>query len=588
MKINTNIPAQKVLAQLTRTNSSLDKAIERLSSGKKINRAADNAAGLAISQKMRTQVKGLEIASRNSMDGISLIQTAEGAHDVVQSMLQRSRELAVQASNGTMAQEDREAVQAEIVNLKEEINRISTSIDYNGMVLLDGSIDNAVFSSDDTIAEVVSMSNTVPGGEYTFEIEKKASKTMALGGEVNGLFDEDSKAKFGGQIAINGTTVDIAAGESAEEVFSKIRDTADIAGVNIVSQAPFNEGSYLTVENKFYGEKELNIEGDIGLLRSLGLDEKQLKTDSEEVYYQKETLAAATSDEKFCINNYEVNIKAGETPEEIVKKVNNLKIPGVYLEIDAPGGSEVTVWSTEAPRIDPATGLFGSFNGVIDANGNVTSPVALSDSTTPSKVDAPLRGNKGMNVVVAGWSNDDMSTAKIEGFPAGTTAVAKGDKILFEGPDGFELLVEGQINAGEVVLNILDAGALDLQIGANEGQMMGVRIPNMNTKALGIEELTMTTGEFAQDGIGILDEAISRVSEVRARLGAFQNRLDHTVNSLSVARENMTASLSRIEDADMAEEMAEYTKLNVLSQAGVSVLAQANQRPQSILQLLNK
>ena len=189
MRINHNIPALRTLHQMNRTNSKIDKTMQRLSSGLRINSAADDAAGLAISQKMDTQVRGLQQANRNSMDGISLIQTAEGALNEVHSMLQRTRELSIQASNGTLTRSDRKAITDEVGQLREEINRISEHIEYNERKLLNGEIDRRAFSTDDTLGKVVSMSDGVDPGSYKFEVETAATKTTLQGsGKVDGLF----------------------------------------------------------------------------------------------------------------------------------------------------------------------------------------------------------------------------------------------------------------------------------------------------------------------------------------------------------------------------------------------------------------
>ncbi|MBN2220900.1 MAG: flagellin, partial [Vallitaleaceae bacterium] len=164
MRINHNIPALRALHQLDKSNGKLDKTLERLSSGLRINRAADDAAGLAITQKMDTQVRGLKQANRNAMDGISLIQTAEGALSEVHAMLQRVRELAVQVSNGTYDAQDRKAVQDEVTQLQNEIQRISDDIEFNEMKLLNGDIDRRAFSTNANIAGIVSMSDTVEAG----------------------------------------------------------------------------------------------------------------------------------------------------------------------------------------------------------------------------------------------------------------------------------------------------------------------------------------------------------------------------------------------------------------------------------------
>jgi len=476
MKINSNIPALKVLNQMNKTNSYLDIALQRLSSGKKINRAADDAAGLAISQKMKTQITGLGVAKRNSEDGICLIQTAEGALGEVHSMVQRARELSVQASNGTLADEDRNAIQAEIDNLLEEIDRVSQEIDYNGMILLDGSIDVKSYSSNNNIASVISTSDGVKPGQYKFTVVSNSTSTIATGVSIpNTTFDSNNKITVSGNISVNGMNIRIEEGQTGDEVFALIRETAQRSGVSLSNtQTTLQNGSILTFTNDIAGESELLILGDSRVLNALGLN---------------------------------------------------------------------------------------------------SADITLVD---------------GRNAQVTIDQYDNPATSTIEGFPAGTTVITDGNRIKFTALNGFEMIVENSNSAGSVVLDIVQAGALDLQIGANNGQKLTVRIPNMSVKALNLENINLQTTKTSEKAIELFDQAISKISEVRSKLGAFQNRLEHTVSSLETSSENLTSSLSRIEDSDMAEEMANYTRYNVLAQASMSVLAQANQRPEAILQLINK
>lgn len=482
MRINHNIPALRTLHQMNRTNSKIDKTMQRLSSGLRINSAADDAAGLAIAQKMDTQVRGLQQANRNAMDGISLIQTAEGALNEVHSMLQRVRELSIQASNGTLTPSDRKAITDEVAQLKEEIDRISEHIEYNERKLLNGEIDRRAFSTDNKLGNVISMSDGVPPGDYSFEVTGAATKTTLQSDVVDtDFFDAEGKATIGGVININGEQVEIKVGDDTQVVFAKLRDLCDTMGIDMAVQGgdPFGNGEEINMVHREYGDKEIKIEGDIELRNALGL-------------------GVAT------------------VPEQ-----------GKDIEI--------------------------------------------------------VRGT---------------------GFPPGTTHTTKGNMVVFESTNGFKLSVDGSKAEydvsdlddlpeaddsdiiGGITLALLETGPLDLQIGANEGQMMQLRIQNMSTAALGLADMNLNTAAKSQEAITLADLAIAQVSSTRSKLGAYQNRLEHTVANLDVAAENMTASMSRIQDADMAKEMAEFTKDSILAQAGNAMLAQANQRPQQILQLL--
>ena len=525
---------------MTKTNGKIDKTMGRLSSGLRINSAADDAAGLAIAQKMHTQVRGLEQANRNSMDGISLIQTAEGALNEVHSMLQRTRELSIQASNGTLTPSDRKAITDEVTQLKAEIERISEHIEYNERKLLNGDIDRRAFSSKGTAGKVISMSDGVGAQDYVFMVEEGASQTAVVGDKTdiaaNSIF-EDGKVKAGieGFININGEQVKIESGDSEQTVFSKVRGLCDTMGidVSIKGGGTFKPDETLVMVHREYGAKDLKILGDEAILKGLGL---------------------------FGLEDKGV----GE--------------PGIHK------GSDLKLVPTKAAEIGTDT---------VD-NPDIPAQAPEIGTDTVDNPDIPAQA--------------PFKTGLGEGeFPAGTTFKVKGNIITFEANNGFKLVVEGgksvrdpetgnwkdtdsdpgsALLKGEVTLSLLETGPLDLQIGANEGQMMQLRIQNMSPTALGLDDMNLNTADKSQEAISLVDNAIAQVSSARSKLGAYQNRLEHTISNLGVAAENMTASMSRIQDADMAQEMSEFTKDNILSQAGNAMLAQANQRPQQILQLL--
>lgn len=484
MRINHNIPALRALHQLNKTNTTLDKTMQRLSSGLRINCAADDAAGLAIAQKMDTQVRGLHQANRNAMDGISLIQTAEGALNEVHAMLQRIRELAVQVSNGTYDATDRRAVNDEVVQLQNEIQRISEHIEFNERKLLNGEIDRRAFPDNEGVVKIISLSDTVSPGSYKIKVTADATKatiegrpgTIPAGGNIS-----DAEV---GTINLNGEEVRIEKGDTADVVFNKLRDLAETIGANLIAYADNNgDPDYIS------GAQQYNFGGNMHLV--------------------------------FEMKEYGSEYK---------------------LDLNASNSALLS-----------ALGLSTMVQQGTDARAKIT------------------------------------STA--DGFSATATVSTKGNVITVTDINGFEMMFEAQQGAVALTnrtanVKVLDAGPLDLQIGANEGQFMEIRIQNLSPQALGIDKINLSTSDGAQKAITVVDKAINMISSVRSKLGAYQNRLEHTVANLSVAAENMTASLSRIQDADMAAEMSEYTQKNVIAQAGVAMLAQANQRPQQILQLL--
>jgi flagellin len=519
MRINHNISALKANNQLSRTNKLLDASLERLSSGYRINSAADDSAGLAISEKMRTQISGLEQASRNASDGISVIQTAEGALIEVESMLQRMRELSVQSANGIYTTEDRIAIQAEIDQLNEEITRISETTEFNTMTLLDGNIDRKSFSSNNSVS-LISLSDTVEVGDYSIEITQDARQAVIVGNAVVlGAGETTATRKIGedeaGSININGETVKVNVGDTVDEVFQKIRDACDNVNVNVFA-----------VDTTFPVTDE-NLE-------MAGYSSKQMENEDSLVFVTRDY----GSDQK------------------------------IDIHCDKPGLCELLGLTVSGAQ------AYGT-----DAKANV---VFGSDSLFENTATVSIRGNK---VTVSDRNNFKMV---FEVDPGTVGTEFEDARITDATSDPTDGSITGTDTVEEITVSVLDAGPMDLQIGANEGQIMSVRIPKVTPQTLGVDKVNIGTADGAQKAITLLDIAINEVSAIRSKLGAYQNRLEHSISNLDVTSENMTESLSRIEDVDMAEEMAEYTQKNVLAQAGTAMLAQANMRPQNVLSLLQQ
>lgn len=369
MRVNYNVSAILANKSLNQTDKRLTLSSERLSTGYKINHAKDNPSGLAIAHRMTMQLRGLSNAAQSASDGVSVVQTAEGAIQEMQDMVQRMSELAIQAANGTNADTEREMIQDEIKQLKLEITRITEDTEFNGRKLLSGDCDLKGYSS---------------------------------------------------------------------------------------------------------------------------LDDVKVSYYSDEV------------------------------------KIGNYTVSSITPNFDADGN-------------------------LLD--GSVT---LLQDGSD-------------------------------EAFPADCTVRYEGNKAIIEGKDSFRVdLVIDENSAGgtNVNLELTGIGALRMQVGANEGEIMEIRIPALGLEALGIKDMDLSTKEGALEAIDMAKKANTFISSVRARLGAYQNRLEHTANSLNATNENLTDAFSRIMDTDMAEEMTEYSNQQVLTQAGISVLSQANDRPQQVLQLL--
>ncbi len=471
MRINHNITALNTYNKLTANTSNTAKSLEKLSSGLQINRAGDDAAGLAISEKMRGQISGLDTASSNANDGISLIKTAEGALSETHSILQRMRELAVQSANDTNTTADREEIQKEIDTLTSEVTRISTDTEFNTKKLLDGSAGIKTTMNSETVNATNADWITVVGGS---------------GDTATGIID------------VTGATEATAA-------------AATIA-----------------------------VAGDTAATKNISINGHTISYTS--------TLATTAN------NGDAIAAAINAVTEEV----------GATAVSDGTGNVTIT-----------STGSVGSADVLTYSGDAETFAAGVTTATTANGVDATITGTAG-GVNVAG------------------TYVATGDKITFATGNykGLELKLNAKTmdtgNATDNLANftITANNSLTLHIGANEGQNTTLSLNKMDAVSLGINTLDLTTQAGAEAAITTIDNAITTVSSERAKLGANQNRLEHTINNLSASSENLSAAESQIRDVDMAKQMTEFTKNNILSQAAQSMLAQANQQPQNVLQLL--
>ena len=463
MRINNNIPALKTSSNLNRNSKAMQASLERLSSGYRINKAADDAAGMAISRKMKTQIAGLERASRNAADGVSIIHTAEGAISEVQGILVRMRELAVQSANDTNTTEDRLSIQNEINQLNSEIQRISDTTEFNTKLLLNGGLDRKSYCSNSGV-EILTLTDEVEAKKYSFTVNSAPLKA-----EYSATSPVFSGTTFSeGKLSINGVDVEITNKDTHQSAFAKLRNACELANIDVYSvdgsnqETLFGPGSFLRFKSKEYGSSEsIKISCNSNLANDLGI---------------ASLINKQGSDASLLLGS-EFNSTA------------SVAVNGNYATISDVSGIKITM------KIDPSV-------------------------------------------------------------------------------------------LGVVEMNILDAGSMKLQIGGSEHQTMYISIPRLDPETIGIDKVNFNTFAGAAEAIKKVDRAITLVTSVRAKLGAYQNRLEHAIANLDVASENMTEALSRIEDTDMAKEMTRQTQLNILTQAGTSMLAQANERPQTILTLL--
>ncbi|MCI8478012.1 MAG: flagellin [Oscillospiraceae bacterium] len=563
MRIQHNIMAMSAYRNYTNNVSAMKKNLEKLSSGYKINRAGDDAAGLAISEKMRAQITGLETAQKNAKDGISLVQTAEGALTEVHDMLNRMVELATQSANGTYEDTtDRAQLQKEVDQLRSEINRIADSSNFNGIQLLDGSMSGkgAVEFTDATITKTEDgLRGTGAGekGELTIDVGDLVLKLAATGtsianatvatitvagvtlGTLNGTVSKGETVSFSdltlsltaGEVTINSLTFTVSdAGDGKIKLTGKVVPTTD-------------------AEETFYATA---LTG--------GIDPASTDVTSNNGYdlaVHHDKPVAAAGDEKLAQGNFTLSGLKDGTTIKIGNETYSFKIGK-----DGVGGGGTVIdlsmyEETYASLATEAAKLLSQKNNKlfdITADGN-SGKVYLTEKKGALKdySEWDLTGPTS-TATDATWKNLKTSEAIVQiGAPGAATGKS-----------------------------------LQLQIGdtADSFNQLKVDIGDMHCAALGIDKINIGTQDGAVEAIAKIKAAINQVSDVRGTLGATQNRLDHTINNLSVMTENIQDAESTIRDTDVAEEMMAYTKNNILIQSAQAMLAQANQVPQGVLQLL--
>lgn len=411
MIINHNMNALNAHRNMGVNNTASGKSMEKLSSGLRINRAGDDAAGLAISEKMRGQIRGLEQSSRNASDGISLIQTAEGALNETTNILQRMRELAVQSANDTNTSDDREQLQKEMTQLGEEIDRIANNTEFNTKKLLNGNMGKATTAVKGTMVNSGTLEATTAQDTEFADLEDANGNNL-------GIADDDvitATWSVGGKQY--SASIKVANGDTLEKLKTEIEKDATIEEFNIAAGA--------------------------------------------------------------------ITVKAAQTG--ITNQIN-----GLSIEVKSANGDRK------------------------EAASNALSSFSVGTKAADTRTD----------------------------------------------------------------------GTANLQIGANANQQLNLSIEDMRATSLGVSNLQVGTQSQANTAINVIDEATKRVSSERANLGAAQNRLEYTISNLDNTAENLTSAESTLRDVDMAKEMMEYSKNNILSQAAQSMISQANQQPQNVLQLL--
>lgn len=580
MQINRNMSAVMTNNQLLRTENKLAASMERLSSGLKINQASDNPAGIAISNKMKAQIDALDQAESNASDAISVLQIADGALNEVSSILQRMRELSVQAANGTNSYSDRQSIQSEIDELKKEVDRISSDTEYNTKALLDGSSDVRVYGEH---ASRYMVSDSVPAQMYYMNVTEAAQQaTVELSYDVPAAE---------GTMTINGVAVNVSSGMTRDMYVQEIRNAAAEAGCYVEVQEPdpatgFN-GSIL-VKSNYYGLDE-TIE--FSMSKELA-EAADLRNNADCSYVVNEASMKFTApnpmvEGKISIAGVNVEVDANMTEDEYFEAISAAAKKAGYGVVKENG--ELIVRSEKAGTAEMIE--FSVSDDLAENLGMIANYKGEYQVNTAGK-DAVVTIPKTQNADPNGAFNAEV--LKNTGFTTTTTVDVNGNRVVITDNNGFSidfLLDEGfeagaATEEGNFSIEVTDIGSMTIQIGGNEHQDMDVRISEVSSASLYVDAVDVSVVKGADRAMVALDGAISTLSATRSRIGAFQNRLEYAVSSLASTNENMTSAYSGLIDTDMAEEMTEYTQQNILSQAAISVLSQANELPQQVLSLL--
>ncbi|MHA6606007.1 flagellin [Photobacterium damselae] len=505
--INTNVTAMTAQRNLNSASNSVADSMAKLSSGLRINSAKDDAAGLQISNRLTNQSNGLNVAVRNANDGVSMAQTAEGAMQESSKIMERMRELALQSANGSNSDKDREAMQKEMGQLQEEMNRIADTTSFGGQNLLDGSFGEKSFqiganSNETQSLGLMDVSSHALGREYSGVANAaEAVSTGFTGGTSTG----DSTFSF----KLGDTTHDIAitANMTAEDLQNKINNTDGISNVSVKTK------------DAYVPPKEGKV--------------------------AEQTLSAMTGEFSLDIGGVTVAIDTAtqDTEAKIVTKINE----------EIQKSSDADVKTMTAAIKDGKVVISGQTNGAdLDIKATVTDGTA--GSVTVGKEKAVATDTVG------------------SGFSQGTKQTAEGDTIIPEKAATFD--IDFSKAKFDTDIKTYDLGAGNKNVATN----------TVTTES--VASLDLSTQAGAQNAIDVLDSAMEQIDSKRAEIGAFQNRMNHTMSNLVNINENVAASNSRIKDVDFASETVNMTKGQILQQAGTSILAQAKQIPQSALSLL--
>ena len=596
MRVQHNIAAMNSYRNYNNNTKSINKNLEKLSSGYKINRAGDDAAGLAISEKMRAQITGLEGAQKNAKDGISLVQTAEGALTEVHSMLNRMYSLAEQSANGTYdSSVDRKQLQKEVDSLRTEINRVADSANFNGIKLLDGSLSgsgsvtssSAAVSAEDvlninthvikatkderelTTVDPIASTKWETGRSAVLHMGLSDGRTLDL--TLTAEVDDDGNTKlvgdngktYGNVAASSGAAANMDAADINKAFAARLKDTELYDTYKIDGTT---DSSKITLTARVAGEAGTTITSAYMSNADTNSDHAVFATAGEVGGDQALTKITAGTNDITLFKVSDLKVFTGNNADDAVFTINGQK----FAIADTEANAKKLDSDVHAIIATPTTGFVGDGTAAMDNNTIVSAKSAWTNAENDMKaLAAEISRYTGLKATF------DAGGDKIDG---GENASAS-DKMTHN-------IIKLEANTSTSTSS--SGKGLKLQIGdtADSWNQMNVSIDDIHTSALKIDSINIESAEKAAAAMAKIKDAINSVSDVRGGLGAIQNRLEHTINNLSVMQENIQDAESTIRDTDVADEMMKYTKNSILVQSAQAMLAQANQQPQGVLQLL--
>ena len=619
MRINYNVSSIIARNAMNNNDKRVAASTQRLSSGYKINSSADNAAGLAIARRMNAQIKSLQAANQSANDGLSALNTADGAMGEIHDILQRMNELAIQAANGTNADSDREMIQTEIDQLVNEIDRIANTTEFNSQNLLDGSFAFKAYANIDNV-KVMSHTEGVATGTYVIgQLKYYHYEDMTTRYTTEETKIRDSAGKIT-NVSYASKSVQVTEKERYE-----VDNENDFLTKNLVTSASisqygktvdqikaFPDGSKITVEDEnIVIRASGNFEMKIAVNDRIPVDDKNAPT---------EIRKPASTNSNDPVESVERTYKKAAAGATVVTTTSFSSVKNYRnIAVQGPDGKRYNISELnffENVKSDRTTSISNTRIIYTDYKGDNCN--GLKDDF--AEYFKAVNPKCSINIDQLTWVGKDTFTISYIATDEKTGAQTKYDGIssnpspitftLYKDTNEYGSVMQNQKKLDDFLytetittrteytignkndpadclkIDVTGMGPMIVQVGANAGQYMELEIPALNAVNLGVDKIDLTTEESARLAIDDVSDAIVQLSAIRSRIGAYSNRLEHTITNLDTTEENITASYSRIMDVDMASEMTEYSTVQVLVQASTSMLAQANERPQQVLQLL--